>query len=96
MVRKESGNIDELKEILGIFSEKHRLEILKFLKDESNRSVGQIADHLEISFKATSKHLLFLAKKGVLKRRYDGPFVLYSIANDLPEPARLILSKLLP
>lgn len=80
---------------LKILAEKHRLEILNLLKTGKSKSVGQIADHLNISFKATSKHLLYFAKKGILKRRYDGPFVLYKISDNLPRVARLIIFHLL-
>ena len=93
MLSKE--NAKQLGEILKILSEKQKLAILIFLKAKGGRSVGQIADHLEISFKATSKHLLRLTKERILARRYDGNFVLYEIAVSLPEPARLIISHLL-
>ena len=86
--------IKKLIETFKIFTNKHRLEILKLLK-MGEKSVGQIADHLEISFKATSKHLLFLSEKGILTRRYDGPFVLYSISKNISGIIQPIISKVL-
>jgi len=88
------GNRDLIK-TLKIFANEHRLAILGVLKNKGERSVGQIADSLEISFNTVSKNLLYLAKKGILGKRYDGPFVLYKISNPISEPARFIISRLL-
>jgi len=96
MIKKlEDGRENKkLIETFKIFTNYHRLEILKLLK-EKEKSVGQIADSLEISFKATSKHLLFLSEKGILTRRYDGPFVLYSISKNISGITQSIISKVL-
>jgi DNA-binding transcriptional ArsR family regulator len=85
----------ELAKIFKIFANEHRLAILIFLKNKGERPVGDIADNIKASFGITSKYLLYLTKNGILRRRYDGPFVLYSIANDILGPVRLILSKFL-
>lgn len=90
-----SDNKKQLEEILKMLSEEHKLKILSFLKVKNEKSVGQIADYLGISFKATSKHLLHLSKRGILKRRYDGPFVLYKISGNLPKPAHVVISHLI-
>ncbi len=89
MISKE---VKELKEIFEIFANEHRLTILKFLKEKKSGSVGEIADGTGASFKAISKHLLFLAKKGILNRQYDGHFVLYKISDDLSVTTRAIIS----
>lgn len=93
---RKKGENEDLTKIFKIFANKSRLAILIFLKAKKERPVGDIADNIKASFGITSKYLLYLTKKGILQRRYDGPFVLYSIAKDISEPARLILSKLLP
>jgi len=89
------NNFKDLEKEIEIFANAHRLAILSFLKKKKSASVGVIADNINVSFKTTSKHLLYLSKKGILKRRYDGPFVLYKISNNLPESVRLIISHLL-
>jgi DNA-binding transcriptional ArsR family regulator len=76
------------------FANKHRLVILNYLKKKRSGSVGQIADEIELPFKTTSKHLLYLAKRGILKRRYDGSFVLYKISENLSKTVDLIISQL--
>ena|SRR3989338_3023630 len=91
---KNKKGLEQIKVDLKILAENHRLEILQYLKKKREAPVGEIADHVKISFKATSKHLLFLAKKEILKRRYDGPFVLYSISDNLSGFNKLIISHL--
>jgi DNA-binding transcriptional ArsR family regulator len=87
----KNKKIEELEKVFQIFANRHRLAILIILKLEGEKSVGQIADRLEMPFNTTSKNLLFLTRSGILKRRYDGPFVLYSIARSLLKLADLIL-----
>jgi DNA-binding transcriptional ArsR family regulator len=85
----------ELIAVFKIFTNKHKLAILSFLKKKKSAPVGVIADNIGVSFKTTSKYLLYIAKKGILKRRYDGNFVRYQISDNLPESVRLIISHLL-
>ena len=63
--------IKKLIETFKIFTNKHRLEILKLLK-MGEKSVGRI-----------------------LTRRYDGPFVLYSISKNISGITQSIISKVL-
>lgn len=66
---------------LKCLANQHRLAIVMYLKIKKLASVGEIADNLKISFKATSKHLAILEKGGVLARRSDNPFMIYSISS---------------
>lgn len=91
---KTSKEIKYLSQVFKIFANEQRLAVVSLLKLKGEKSVGQIADHLEISFKTASKNLLFLTKKGILKRRYDGSFVLYKISDNLLEFTSLIISRL--
>jgi ArsR family transcriptional regulator, arsenate/arsenite/antimonite-responsive transcriptional repressor len=88
-------DIGKVKEIFEILAEGPKLEILGLLKSKGEKSVGQIADHLEISYKVISKHLLILFDAGILQRRYDGPFVLYKFSSTMPETVRVIINELL-
>lgn len=81
----------ELNEELKILADINRLGILKFLKKRKTASVGEIADNLKISFKATSKHLLFLVRKEILINKRDGPFVMYYFSNNLSPTIQSIL-----
>jgi len=97
-IKKIRGKRDDWFKKLGsdieIFANKNRLAILDYLKTKKIKSVGDIADNVKISFKAASKHLLSLTKKGILKRRSDGPFVLYGISDNLSKFRRSIISGL--
>jgi DNA-binding transcriptional ArsR family regulator len=95
MSEKRFKQIKELEANLEIFANERRLAILSYLKIKKAASVGDIADNIKISFKAASKHLLYLAGKGILIRRYDGPFVLYKVSSNLPQFTRLIISELM-
>jgi len=96
-------NKKELEKEFEIFANENRLAILSYLKNKKGglvgksvgTSVGTIADNINLSFKTTSKHLLYLARKGILKRWYDGPFVMYKISDNLSAVARLVISHLL-
>jgi ArsR family transcriptional regulator, arsenate/arsenite/antimonite-responsive transcriptional repressor len=93
--KKDSGRMEESERLLELLANKRRLAILSLLKEKGEKSVGQIADHLELEFKIISKHLILLAEKGILSRRYDGPFVLYQISANLPPLFRTIINELL-
>lgn len=53
--------ISKLERVLKALANRRRLAILQYLKHNSGASVGEIAEAIKLSFKATSKHL------GVLK-----------------------------
>ncbi len=84
-------SITELGKLFKIFSNKYRLQIIVFLKNKKEASVGEIADNLTASFQAVSKHLAVLEKAGILTSRYDGSFVMYKILDNLPD----VINKLL-
>ncbi len=92
---QSSKSTDEIREkILGLkcLANEHRLGIVIYLKAKKSASVGEIADQLKISFKATSKHLAILTKAGILVCQSDNPFVIYSLS---PNPAKFIRHLLL-
>lgn len=77
---------------LKCLANENRLAIVAYLKIKRSASVGEIADNLKISFKATSKHLAILEKGGVLVRRSDNPFMIYSISSDSSNLIKSIIS----
>ena len=81
----DENNIKKISQSLKCLTNEHRLTIVLFLKNRKSASVGDISDHVRISFKATSKHLFYLVKSGILVRHYDGPFVMYSLSANLSE-----------
>lgn len=58
----------EIEKILKVLANKRRLAIIKYLKKNKEAKVGNIADEIGISFKATSKHLALLFSADILER----------------------------
>lgn len=81
---------------------RRRLAILRFLKNgngkekkkEIEASVGDIAEEIRLSFKATSKHLGILSAAGIVDREQRSLQMFYHLSPDLPSPARSVLSLL--
>jgi len=58
-----------------------RLSIIKYLKKTREASVGDIAEEIKLSFKATSKHLGILYAAGVLEKDQRSLAIYYSLAK---------------
>lgn len=73
--------IKELEKVLKAVANRKRLEILKFLKNSDAASVGEIAEHIKLSFRSTSRHLSVLNKADIVQYERDGLNVNYSISD---------------
>ncbi len=81
---------DRASELLKALSNRHRLLIICQLID-NERSVGELADSLELRDSTVSQHLALLRKDGLVTARRDAQTIYYSIASD---PAREVLKTL--
>lgn len=63
----------------------NRLKIIDMLSGGRKMNVGEIADELEISFKATSNHLAILKNLDVLEARGTAGHVFYSANPQMPK-----------
>ena len=81
----------ELEKILKALANKRRIAILKFIKKSGRTSVGDIAEAIKLSFKATSKHLMILSNADILEKEQISLTMLYF----LPKDHHPIVSKLL-
>jgi len=70
----------------------NRLKIIRMLSDGRGMSVGDIADTLKISFKATSNHLAILKNLDVLEATGAAGHVFYSLNAGMPRDFRTILN----
>lgn len=70
----------ELEKIFKALANKRRLSILKYLKTKGKKSVGDIAEEIKLSFKATSKHLNILAHADIVDKEQVSLNVLYSLS----------------
>ncbi len=71
-----------LERLLKALANKRRLEILRALKKERDGelSVGEIAERIGLSFKATSRHLSILTSADILEKEQRSLQVFYRIA----------------
>lgn len=81
----------ELEKPLKALANRRRLAIVKYLKQNREASVGEIAGAIKLSFRATSKHLGILAAADILDKEQRSLTVYYRLANPLPRAAQPII-----
>jgi len=69
----------------------NRLKIIKMLAGGHKMNVGDIAEDLKISFKATSNHLAILKNLDVLDAQGAEGHVFYSINPQMPKDFQKII-----
>ena len=84
-------NDKQLEKILKALANKRRLAILKFIKKSGRVSVGETAQAIKLSFKATSKHLMLLGAADILEKEQISLTMLYF----LPKDSHPVVSKIL-
>ena len=89
-----SGKDKELEKVLKALANRRRLAIVRYIRQEREASVGQVAEHMRLSFKATSKHLALLTGSGILDKEQRSVQMFFWIPRDIPELARRVLSLL--
>ncbi len=87
-------NGKELERLFKAVANKRRIAILTVLKKRKSARVGEIADQIKLSFKATSKHLGVLYAAGFVDREQKSMEMHYRIMKELTLPARSVLSHL--
>jgi DNA-binding transcriptional ArsR family regulator len=88
------SDIVRTERVLKALANRRRLTIVRFLKKRRDASVGEIAEEIKLSFKATSKHLGVLAGADIVDREQRSLNMFYSLSSDLPLPARALISVL--
>lgn len=81
---------DQASDLLKALSNRHRLLIICQLI-EAERSVGELAQFLNLRDSTVSQHLALLRRDGLVSARRDAQTIHYSIASD---PAREVLKTL--
>ena len=82
----------ELERNLKALANRRRLAILKHLKESREASVGDIAAKINLSFKATSRHLSVLSAADILEKDQRSSQVFYRLASTPKSVARYIVS----
>lgn len=68
-----------LERLLKALANHRRLAIIKYLKKSKEATVGDIAEHIKLSFKATSKHLNVLATVDIVEKEQKGLHMWYKL-----------------
>ncbi|MBI2592571.1 MAG: winged helix-turn-helix transcriptional regulator [Candidatus Colwellbacteria bacterium] len=84
----------ELERVLKALANRRRLAILKYLKQNREAAVGEIASEIKLSFKATSKHLRILDSLDIVERDQKSLQMFYRLAPNQKPAVRHILSLL--
>ncbi len=79
---------------LKALANQRRLTILKYLKKKGTANVGELAAHLRLSFKSTSRHLSILFSKNIVDKNQIGLEVFYSLSGNLDTEVKRILELL--
>lgn len=78
----------EYEKILKALANRRRLQIIKYLKNKKTATVTNIAEHIKLSFKSTSKHLAVLFGAGIVDKEQKSLSMFYSLAEPLPKIAK--------
>jgi DNA-binding transcriptional ArsR family regulator len=81
--------------VLRAIAEPRRREMLRLVRDEP-RSVGEIAEHFDITQQAVSQHLQVLKEAGLVAVRKQGQRRLYLIRPEGLETLAAFLTELWP
>ncbi len=84
----------ELERNLKALANRRRLAILKYLKENREAPVGDIAAEINLSFKATSKHLGVLAAVDIVEKNQRSSQVFYRLASPAKPAVRYVVSLL--
>ena len=82
----------KLEKILKALANRRRLAILKYLKENKEASVAEIAEEINLSFKATSKHLSILSAVDIVEREQRSSRMFYRLSAEQKPPVKYIIS----
>lgn len=76
------ANHKKLERMLKASANRRRFLILAFLKKEKEATVGEIAEHIHLSFKSTSRHLAILYATEMVERTQRSSEVFYRLIDN--------------
>ena len=84
----------ELERTLKALANKRRFTILRFLKKKKEASVGEIAHAINLSFRATSKHLGILSMADLVEYEQRSLQIYYWLSKEQNKIVKALLSVL--
>ena len=94
---RENGTsmiMKDLERTIKALANRRRLAILRYLKNEGEASVGNIAAEIRLSFRSTSRHLGVLAAADIVEKDQRSLQIFYKIAPAQKPAAKYIISLL--
>lgn len=92
MHRVGRKDVKEVERVLKALANRRRLAIVMHLSQVGEASVGDIAKAIELSFKATSKHLGVLSAANLIDRKQISLNMYYECVRPLNPIVKTILS----
>ena len=83
-----------LERILKALANRRRLTIVKYLKKKNEATVGDIAEEIKLSFKATSKHLGVLLQADIVDKEQRSLQMWYRLSPTLHPVSKYISNSL--
>lgn len=84
-------NHKQTERVLKGLANSRRMTALKYLSGRDEATVGEIAEHLKLSLRATSRHLGNLLFADLVERRQAGTAVFYRLSRPLPRFVSFVL-----
>ena len=81
----------KVEKILKALANRRRLAIVKYLNKVRKASVGDIADEIRLSFKATSKHLVLLSSADIIEKEQVSLRMIYRLSSPLHNILKTVL-----
>ena len=77
--------------VFKALANRRRIAIVLYLKKHKEAMVGEIAEAIRLSFKATSKHLNILAGSNILEKEQRSLQMFYRLSGEMPSATRSII-----
>lgn len=84
----------DISSVCRVLGNSRRITILKYLKRKKEASVSDIANHLKLSFKATSRHMRSLLTINIVEREQRGLLAFYKLAPPTNTIVRTVMNSL--
>ena len=86
------NKVREVERVLKALANLRRLEIVRYLSQAKEATVGEIAEKIDLSFKATSKHLQVLYAVDVVAKKQKDLEMMYRLASKRHPLIKTVLS----
>ena len=81
-IERNNARVIATEKILKALANRRRLAIIQFLNSRSRAPVGDIAEHIRLSFAATSRHLRVLAAADLIENEQVNTSVNYFLPKN--------------